>query len=537
MKYPGIFSPIVVILIILSLLGSLMIYYSTTWGPWAFSDSTESIVSARNLLAGKGLGLLSPSGNFKPLSLHPPFYALILSGIGLTGINLIVAARWLNIFLFAATIFISGTFTYKLVHSNWAALSTSLTLLVMPPLVDISSGAMTELLFIFLAILGIFLLTIYLEQPKIYFLILTSVIMGMAFLTRLNGVVLMFIGLAAILFTDRISWMRRLANALLYSLLSMTPMVMWLTRAYSRTGALAGRNYHFSTNFWKELQGFRLQFMQILWSWLPYQHLLPTYSHNLSRNIFIALTLLILLLLGLLTYKRYFSKNTVLTSRSGFKFLLFWIFFGVGNLLLLIASYLNTNLQPSIDDRTLLPIQVAMVFIILTSLLLIIRAYHLPAVTGWVCAGLVLIMNLSYANTSLKTISQWHISGFGYTSKHWQTSLTLQKVRNFPDDVPIITNEASALLLLVDRPAYDFCELPCDQNGSLRYGDSESDVVQSIFREDGAALVLFYPFCILDDPSWYSVTLEQYATLTQNLTQYFSSCDGAIYFYPSNQQY
>ncbi len=94
----------VVLIILLALMGSIMIYYSTVWGPWVYSDSTEYIVSARNLLQGHGLGLFGASGAFHPLSLHPPFYSLVLSLFGAFGADLVTTARWINVVLFGLTI-------------------------------------------------------------------------------------------------------------------------------------------------------------------------------------------------------------------------------------------------------------------------------------------------------------------------------------------------------------------------------------------------------------------------------------------------
>src|SRR4030065_2862237 len=99
---------ILAVIVLLSLIGSLAIAFSTRWGPWAYSDSTEYIVSARTFLSEGRLGFYAPSGSFESLTLHPPLYSLSLSAFGLIGIDLIIAARWLNVFLFGGTIFMNG---------------------------------------------------------------------------------------------------------------------------------------------------------------------------------------------------------------------------------------------------------------------------------------------------------------------------------------------------------------------------------------------------------------------------------------------
>lgn len=88
-------------------LAGLAVLHATRWGPWAMSDATEYIISARNLLEGHGLGLFAASGRFMPLSLHPPLYPLVLAALGVTGLDLVLIARWLDAFLFGAIVFLA----------------------------------------------------------------------------------------------------------------------------------------------------------------------------------------------------------------------------------------------------------------------------------------------------------------------------------------------------------------------------------------------------------------------------------------------
>jgi len=150
-----------------------------------------------------------------------------------------------------------------------------------------------------------------------------------------------------------------------------------------------------------------------------------------------------------------------------------------------------------------------------------------------VCTALVLIFIIPNIQSTIKLTNQYHQYGHGYTSSAWHSSLTLQALDGLPADIPIITNETAAVLLLINRPAYDFCSFPCNQSGQLKYGDDLQDPIQRAFRNNGAALALFYPFCGDPQDPLYTQMVEHVIPLTQNLELYFSSCDGAIYFYPS----
>jgi 4-amino-4-deoxy-L-arabinose transferase-like glycosyltransferase len=537
MKIPSKFIPTLLGIVLLSLAGSLAIYYSTKWGPWAYSDSTEYIVAARNLLAGRGLGHPAPSGHFILLTLHPPFYPLVLSAIGLVGLDLIQAARWLNIFLFGATIFLSGSFSLVLFHSSWLALSLSAVLLTLPTLVDVSSGAMSELLFLFTTTLGICLLISYLGLRNRYVLILSAISIGLAVLTRYPGIVAVVAGSIVLLVSGRISWQKRIRDVFEFSLISITPIAIWLIWIYSQTRTLGARAYEFNLQIWSATIELRKKIIEIFWSWLPFQERLPPYSYKLSRNILVFLFTLILILFCVVVYRKLNFRNSAHDGSREFTFFFIWIIFVLGNLSLLVASFIFTKPQPDLNARTLLPVQLGLVFALLALFLSVIDEFRLPQSIGWACASMVLIFSISNARTSWKIVDQYHLYGAGYTSQNWHESLTLQKLQALPLNIPIITNQSAAVLLLLDRSAYDFCTLPCSQTGQLRYGDDLQDPVQVIFRKERSALVFFYPYCGIQNQPWYSDTIAQIKSLTQNLTRYFSSCDGAIYFYPSTGHY
>jgi hypothetical protein len=144
----------------------------------------------------------------------------------------------------------------------------------------------------------------------------------------------------------------------------------------------------------------------------------------------------------------------------------------------------------------------------------------------------VLVYLAANLPSSLTLVREYSLHGGGYTSLAWHQSNTLEALNRLPADTPIITNQAAAVLLWTDRSAYDFCSLPCNQPENPRYGDNPDDEVQRIFRQQGAALVLFYPFCASRAEPWNLVWMAQVEELTRGLTTQEFSCDGAIYFYP-----
>lgn len=530
------FKPALVIIIVLCLAGMMAIYYSTTWGPWAFSDSAEYIVSARNFLAGRGFSYPTPSGVLNPLTLHPPFYPFSLSILSLLGLSQLEAARWINIFLFGALILLSGIFTYYFYHSAWLAVSLSLVILTIPALVDVSSGAMSELLFLSTITLGFCLLIVHLSSGSRLYLILSAISISLAFLTRYPGIIAILAGIVGLLLAKEYSWKQRLSKIVFFSLIGIAPTGLWLFWVYHQTGSLGSRQYYLPQKLLADTIDLRKKLMELFWNWFPFQKNLPAYSYNLSRNILILLIIIILILFGFVFVNKYIVNQSADHRIQEFIFPLLWVLFTIGYIAFIAASSLFSSPAPDLNSRTLLPVQFGIAFFLLPLIFSASDEIHLPGVLGWCLAILIIFLSIPNAQKSWNIISQYHEFGSGYTSQTWQRSLTLKIVSEFPMNVPIITNETGALLLLADRPAYELCSLPCNHPATQLYGDNPDDPIQVKFREDGAALVYFYPYCGVQDEAWYSGIKAQYESFTQGLTKYFSSCDGAIFFYPQKQK-
>jgi hypothetical protein len=95
-----------------ALLVGYIIYYATSWGPVAFSDSVDYIISARNLLDGNGLGIIWGDGKFYPITDHPPLYNLWIAFWGLFKFPLVDVARWSGIIGSGLTVFGVGSASY-----------------------------------------------------------------------------------------------------------------------------------------------------------------------------------------------------------------------------------------------------------------------------------------------------------------------------------------------------------------------------------------------------------------------------------------
>jgi Dolichyl-phosphate-mannose-protein mannosyltransferase len=516
---------------LISLVGFLVIIYATRWGPWVFSDSTEYIVSAKNLLAGHGLGLYGPSGAFHPLSLHPPFYSLLLGFFGLFGADLLVTARWLDAILFGLTIMLVGVSLYMITKSSWLSIGASFLLLSMPALVDIYSGAMSEPLFIFTGLVGIFLILCFIKNERYILLISAALFSGLSLLTRYAGFAFIITGIFALLVFNQKPWKKRITHSLIYGTISILPIIGW--RIWLKVLSISSQQFGIGVNPMELFTRFRLSVMEIIWSWLPFTSVLPQYSYNLARNLLLILLILMLILFALAARMRHKNNQKLFDSNNGLMFAVLMFVFVLAYLLILAFSYIFTHPTPDLVARTLLPAHIAVLLCFFSLLLFFIRAWS--SIKPLILIPIILIIgvSISYVHDSVDIISNYHQSGFGYTSRSWRESETLHTIEKLPSDIPLISNESAAVLFYTGRPTYDISELinNAPQILTNRFGDDLTDPVQNEFRNNGAALVLFNTYNWQFYQLYGDQTAERMQNLTKGLYLYSQLKDGAIYMY------
>ena len=111
-----------ILLIAIALDGMALLWYITPYGLGLMNDSVAYIGGARAILEGKGYGRVVVGGDVKAITNYPPMLSLVLSGIGLSGLDVIRADRLLNALLFAGVAILIGYFVHKTTRSNFFAL-------------------------------------------------------------------------------------------------------------------------------------------------------------------------------------------------------------------------------------------------------------------------------------------------------------------------------------------------------------------------------------------------------------------------------
>ncbi len=512
-------------------LGLSLLSRALTWGVWAFSDSAEYIVSARMLVAGRGLGIPSPDGGFMPLSLHPPLYPLVISVFFLLNIDPLDALPGLNLVLFAATILVSGGLVYYLTRDALMAISASALVALPPTMLSNFDGAMTEPLYIPLSLLAILLLVAYWQKNNRAALVAAGIVTALAGLVRYNGLTILAVGLLVILLSGQ-PFRRRLQDAALFIAVGFGPLLVWFIHLYLQSGLVAARSFSSSGNLADKFPLFRKNFMETLVLWVPYivkaqtwfQKALVTYS-------LVGLSILV----GCLAWWRGFRKGARRTPEveNGLKLMAVGFFSVVAYLAFLAISFLFSSITPDINDRTMAPLlPVAMLF--LSAVLFVTpRVFGLRRVFQIMPLIVVLVAGQFYYRQTSSLTSHRDQQSRGYAAPRWRNSELVQAVRNLPADQLLISNVPIPVLLYTDRFPYSIQELDLAQvqTDPAPYGEGD-DPAQEVFRQDGAALVIFQPELTNQMVSIYGVKgPDRVATLLAGLTLTDQTQDGYIFIH------
>ncbi len=518
---------------LLSLFGAWVIFYGTALSPWGGADSVEYLVSARNMLRGIGIGYYSPTGIFYWISLHPPFYSIVLGAVSLLGPDLVDAARWLNIVALALTIGLTGLLFWRYSASPAYSILAGLLILAFPEMLIMSTAAMSEPLFIFLCILSGFLLLLYFRAGHIRFLVISALVAGLASLARYIGVSLVGAGAVSVFLFCREKWSNRLKKSVLYFVLACLPLLAWFGWSYfGANHSVAGRTSLGLGGILGRLQPFRLAMVSTLWGWMPLQDRLAHIPYR-EQLAFLVLGVLVVVILSAFAYRRS-TRKMIYKEASGDLYLLgIFGLFSLGYIAFLASTTAFTSFPPTIDDRMLLPLYVSNAIALLAACSLwgkswLTGAWGWLKIIPWVVAALFLFQ---YAPESTAFISGGHIDRGLRT---WENSPIVEAVQALPKDTPLISTRPNILLLWADRPAY-----PLTMNFSPAflaqgdaYGSDPNDPLQKLFSQNGAALVDFNDLSPEFLQAYGKDSAERLDLLVKGLVVYRQTPDATIYFYP-----
>lgn len=481
---------------LISLAGGAIILFGTRLGPGIGGDATTYIVSARNLAAGRGLGLYGPEGNFTLMPYFPPMFSLFLSFFTVLGLDTVAAARWLNAACFSLTIFMGGCSVAVFSRRAWLGWLAALLLAGSNSLVIVYTWAMSEPLFLACSFSSLFFLLLYFQEYKRGYLAAAGLLLGIASVTRYLGFPIIAAGGAAILLFGNPTWRKRWLDLLLFGLLAGLPAAAWIAIDILATGTVGTRSWQFTDLLPRTRLFFSLA-TDVLWSWLPFS---ATVQAKTPYSVYRILKLIppavfLVFLAGFLAAARR-KLGRPWKQYPAARLTAVLLLVCVSLLGFLYATFLFVRPDANPDNRIMLPIHIA---IILTLASLGGLALQTWPRAVWMIVltiiGAFLLTFSSYANRTRLLALEYNHNGTGFLGAYWREATVIAAVRQLPADVPIITNEPAAILFLTGRPFYYIMELgrtrPLAEEQFAPYGSDLSEKGQAAFVQRGGALVLF----------------------------------------------
>ena len=425
------------------MLAGYLLYYDMHFGPWAFSDSAEYIISAKNFVERNGLGIHAPNGNFMPLSLHPPFYSLILAPFLALNMDIFEAIKWLNILLFAGSVFILTFGGYQITKSILFSLSIGLIFLVSPAMLNNFNGAMTEPLFIFLSIANLICLNLFIKKKNKWFFWLAVVTASLATLTRYIGFASILMGFMFLVLFSEPSWKKRIKLALLYAISAGIPLLVWFISLGGNSGAMASRSFDLGKGFIESFTVNRIALTEILAKWLPFR--ITWFPSWKSKIITIYSTFLLCASLLLTLMINWWKKKGIHNSHPLF-LLLSAGFYCVSYFAFLIISFFS-SLPPDLNERMFSPLLIFIYILIFGSLFFVIPTLKLPKVMYLIPITLVVIISISYWQQTRSISHDRHMVASSYSAPKWKNSEIIAEINNFGYRPVIFSNQPLAILL------------------------------------------------------------------------------------------
>jgi 4-amino-4-deoxy-L-arabinose transferase-like glycosyltransferase len=358
--------------------GLVAVLAASAKGLYVSPDAVFYVGTARNWVDGRGF---TPPAGLPPVEHFPPLFTVLVAGLG---------ARVVNALAFAAIVLLVGLVVLWRTKSVPAALVASVLTLSAHDVLTYSASALSEPVFVLLALCGLVLLAAHLERPRPALLVGAAALVGLACLTRYVGVALVVAGVGML------AWRRRWADAAIFGAVGALPLLGWLAWAGS-----GDRSVVFHPFGWDYLGQAVRPFSRWLVPWPG-----PPIGFVLAVGLVIA---------GAVYVRRVDEP--------------LFVAFAATYLAVLVAYRLFTDASGRLDARFLLPVHVVAIVVVVPALW---RRKVPPALA----AVLVLAQVAGGVAWTVGGLTDDSISRRGYTAAAWDTSPVLASL----PDTPVYSN-------------------------------------------------------------------------------------------------
>ncbi|MGV8025234.1 MAG: ArnT family glycosyltransferase [Anaerolineaceae bacterium] len=476
---------ILLLMLMLSILGAALVFYATTWGPWAFSDSAAYLSCARNFNAGLGISMTRADGLITPLTLFPPGYAFMLSRLAMLAGDYILAARIMDAVSFGLLIFTITWGSLVLSENILIALASGLLVLAAPVMLENFTGLMSEPLFIFLFYGSFFFTQLSIQKQKDHWFILAILFSALAPLVRYIGVMLCALNPLILLIFSKSPWKEKMRKAVLFGSLTILPIAIWFIESNRTAHTFGGRSIIFPAEVGQKLLTFLKDAFAILRTWIPYMGYRVNLVPDGSKVGIVLGALGTILALDLFFYlKKRKTAPMGIMPRWMFSAILYIVVY----LMVLAFSYLFASMPPDLNSRMFSPLWPALVMLCVCGSAFLIEQFAIP----WKKPATILMMVVLLLPLRFYALRTWanardmHENGYGFTSRAIQTSGFLQAVEGLPDDTPLIANTPALVLFYTNRMPYELTPIPSERLGN---GNTSIDL---LFSTQNAALIVDY---------------------------------------------
>lgn len=481
-------------LIAMSAMGVLL--YSTPEGLGLSDDSIGYIAGARSILSGQGYreAWLASNG---PVTHFPPGFSLILAWIGLSGLDPLRGARFLNALLFGTNLFLLGIIGWRMTRSQAAGVVLALLFAVNVSLFRAHAVAMSEPLYIFFSLAAFLTFSCSGVQEFVpaqsdkklsdsrKWLIATGILTACAYLTRYAGLALLATFLVALLLVHD-TWKKRLTSAAIFIASTIPFLLGWSIRNKIVADNATNRTLVYHPLTAENIETGIYNFSEFL---VPVE----TWRREITKNPDVFVVLLSLIALVLLVWVAYKGlKKFFQPSSSGRLEILSFTnaLYVFGYLASIVSSMMLFDASTKFKLRILSPVYVALLILLVLfgNWLWNRRAIFWRVL---VVLAALFIFTFSFYDMS-NTVKKLHKSGQGYASFQWYDSEAMDFLSQLPDGIRIYTNQPGPVYLYTNRPSYVLPDLMDPVTGLPRegYEDGVMQLQQDVLSGN-AALALF----------------------------------------------
>jgi len=390
----------------------------------------------------------------RPEIYYLPAYPVCLASLIGAGFSAQTAAGWLAIFLFGLNAATVGFLVYRATRGSVSfAVGAALFMLGSESMLYVHTMALSEPLFIFLCLTGLFFLTEYLEKGGRGFLLAGAVVSGLAFLTRYSAAALIGTSLVGLCLIAKKPTFKKLPAALAFLFLSCLPLAGFILANSLRAGRVPFRRPVFpvlDASFLPELRS-------TLSSWaVPGSFRIEMFS---GQNAFLsaAVAVALLAIMAGMIVVAYRNRKAACPDGKApgipFLFALFALVYWV--VLMCAEVFVDGLLRPDLRllSPMFAPLLIAAAFLFWRWLGSIPRGGMRRAVTV-----VLVVYTLFYAGCGIYWMSICRRNGRGYNSRAYQAPEVVQALNEVRalGAVPIFTNDCGAVYFQAGRYAYSF---------------------------------------------------------------------------------